>query len=189
MAPSECSSTLMTPNLSQIWVNQEKIVVQKIIMLGISPMTTEIFIARGALFRRKRLAICNFPRDQQRTCAASSNATFKPHALLQNTMAARGAGGQLSSSLRSFVLHKPVIHSHTDHASLRPPPSLGLGHVLNRLERHPHALLPQVKTTVGHKIMVSARGSLSSLASMIRKMVIQMTMKCVAMDEDIFLSV
>ena len=69
--------------------------------------------------------------------------------------------------------------------SLRPPPSLGLGHVLSRLERHPHALLPQVKTTVGHKIFVSAKGSLGSLASMIRKMVIQMMVKCVTMDEDI----
>ena len=42
-------------------------------VFGISPMTTEFFIARGALFRRERLAICNFPRDQQKTCAAGND--------------------------------------------------------------------------------------------------------------------
>ena len=40
--------------------------------------------------------------------------------LLQSTMAARGTRKQLSCSLRSSELHKPSIHSHTDHASPRP---------------------------------------------------------------------
>ena len=36
----------------------------EIIMFGISPMTTEMFIARGSLFRKERPATCNLPRDQ-----------------------------------------------------------------------------------------------------------------------------
>ena len=54
------------------------------------------------------------------------------------------------------------------------------------LERHPHEPLPQVTTAVGHTIIVSAMGSLNKLATMIRKMVIQMTVKCVTMDEHTF---
>ena len=53
------------------------------------------------------------------------------------------------------------------------------------LERHPHEPL-QVTPAVGHTITVSAMGSLFKLASMIRKMVIQMTVQCVTMDEDTF---
>ena len=56
------------------------IVFHQIFMFVITPITTEIYIARGALFRKERLAICNFPRDHWRTCAASSNATSKTHA-------------------------------------------------------------------------------------------------------------
>ena len=63
---------------------------REIIMFGISPMTTEFFIVRGALFRRKRFEICNFPRDQWRTRAASSNTTSShTHALCHGPFGSR----------------------------------------------------------------------------------------------------
>ena len=57
-------------------------------------MTTEFCIARSAPFQRKRLANCNFPRDQWRTCAASSNAASShTHSLAQYDGGARHMQG------------------------------------------------------------------------------------------------
>ena len=64
-------------------------------------------------------------------------------------------------------------------------PDLSWATFKQMLEPHPHEPLPQVTPAVGHTIIVSAMGSLNKLASMIRKMVIQMTVKCVTMDEDL----
>ena len=136
-------------------------------MLGISPMTTEMFIARGALFPR--------------SIATSSHT----HALGKYDVGARHmqATVRFLAFFRAAQARYPLAHRprFTSPATLT-----CLGPRLERHERHPHALLPQVKTTVGHKIIVSAKGSQSTLASMIRKMGIQMMVKCVTMNEDIF---
>ena len=94
------------PDLSQI-LGIKKNCFHELNMLRTSPVRTEFFIARAALFRKKRLAICNFRREHQKTCAASSNDTSK-HAdtIAKYDGGARGTREQLSSSLRSFVLHK-----------------------------------------------------------------------------------
>ena len=66
--------TVVKTHLSQISRIKKH---NEISLFGISPMTTETFTADGALFRRKRLANCNVPRNQQKRCAATSNATSK----------------------------------------------------------------------------------------------------------------
>ena len=72
-------------------------------------MTTDFFIARGALFGRKRLAIGNFPRDQQRHQTLRQNT----RTLLKNIPWRPAATSkQQSCALRSSVLHKPGIDSH-----------------------------------------------------------------------------
>ena len=54
--------------------NQEIIVFHYIIMFGISPMTTELCVARGALFPRERPVICTFSsRSVENVCATSKH--------------------------------------------------------------------------------------------------------------------
>lgn len=91
--PSEWTELMMTL-LCQILGIKKRVVLHEIIMFGISPMTIEFCIARSAPFQRKRLANCNFPRDQWRTCAASSNAASShTHALAQYDGGARHMQG------------------------------------------------------------------------------------------------
>ena len=155
--------------------NHENNGFHEIIMFGISPTTTEDVIARSARFRRERLAICNCPRDQWRTSAASSNATSKHTHVLQNTMDARGRCKKLSSSLRSFELHKPSVHSR--HLARHP----ALSWATFRTGLSDTCTIAANENYRRHQIIGSAQGNLSSMANVIRKM----TVKCVTMDDDI----
>ena len=77
-------------------------------MFGVAPMTTEMFIARCALFRRERLAIRNFPRDRWRMCAASSNATSKHTRALAPR--AHASNCQVPCILRAAEAKHPTAH-------------------------------------------------------------------------------
>ena len=87
-------------------------------MLGISPVTTEMFTPRDALFRRHRVKICKFPPRSVENVRRVIKRYVKPHARSCKIRWRRAAHGQLSSPTRCSVLHKPGIDSYTDHVPI-----------------------------------------------------------------------
>ena len=92
-----------------------------IIMFGISPMTTEfVHRPRCAFLEGSFTRFAHFLALSRERVPCHQTLRRNTSTVLQNTMAVRGTCRQVSGSLRSFVLHKPSIDSHTDHASPRP---------------------------------------------------------------------
>ena len=101
-------------------------------MFGITSKTTEMFTARGALFRRERLANCNFPSDQKRTCAASSNST---HALAKYDVGA----WHMQATVRFLACFRAAQAKYR----LAQRPRFTLPATLTCVQQHPRVLLAQ----------------------------------------------
>ena len=102
-------------------VKKREEVFRGIIVFGISPMTTEfVHRPRCALLEGSFTRFAHFLALSRERVPCHQTLRRNTSTVLQNTMAVRGTCKQVSGSLRSFVLHKPSIDSHTDHASPRP---------------------------------------------------------------------